>query len=135
MKNNTITREELAKKEQRYYCLGEKNIIADAVMYLASESRFRGVDDLTDLIMECVKGYNDRSIYKSVESAADYFEKFKGEINLQLANDGDAINPMDINGFDSSDPLVLTCHNKMVLAQWAFEAAVAEIAMWFDLEW
>lgn len=135
--DSKITREQLIATaiDHCYNPLVKNGIVEEATDYILRESRFKGEDDLTDLILQCAKGENDRDIYLSAESAADYFERYKGEINEVMGADGDPTDPMNIRDFDPTDPLVLRAHNKMIIAQWAFVWAAGMIAEWFDLEW
>ena len=132
-----ISREQLiaTAKDHYYNPLATNSIVEEAVDYLFRESLFKNVDDLTDLILQCAQGESDRDIYLSAESAPDYFDRYKGEINEVMGTDGDPTDPMSIRDFDPTDPLILRAHNKMVIAQWAFVWAVGMIAEWFDLEW
>lgn len=135
--DSKITREQLIATaiDHCYNPLAKNGIVEEATDYILRESRFKGADDLTDLILQCAQGESDRDIYLSPESAADYFERYKGEINEVLGTDGDPTDPMNIQDFDPTDPLILRAHNKMVITQWAFVWAMGIIADWFDLEW
>jgi len=108
--------------------------VSEAVLYLNNEAIEHNLDDLTQLIVDSANGKKVRTeMYGDIKFAIDYFEKHRLEINDNLADDG-GINPMDIDGMDKNDPLCYGAFNKIRLAQWQFEFAMATIAHWFEYE-
>lgn len=108
--------------------------VSEAVLYLNKQSFANPDINIAKLIVNGANGKLDRKeIYDSVIDALDYFESHKLEINDNLAAMETV--PTNIDGINTNDPLCLGAANKICLAQWQFESAMAVIAEWFeDLE-
>lgn len=133
-----ITKEQLnaTANDKGYDAILCDDTVSEAVLYLNAQANIHNLDDLSKLIADGANGKQVREeMYGDIKFAVDYFEKHRLEINDNLAADG-GINPMDLDGMDKNDPLCFGALNKIRLAQWQFEFAMATIAQWFkdDLE-
>ena len=128
-----ITKEQLNAKanDNGYDALLCDDAISEAVLYLNIQAAAHNLDDLSKLIADGANGKKVREeMYGNIRFAVDYFEKHRLEINDNLAADG--INPMSLDGMDKNDPLCFGVLNKIRLAQWQFEFAMATISHWFE---
>ena len=129
-----ITKEQLNAKanDNGYDAILCDDTISEAVFYLNVQAATHNLDVLTPLIVDGANGKQVREeMYGDIKFAVDYFEKHRLEINDNLAADG-GINPMSLDGMDKNDPLCFGVLNKIRLAQWQFEYAMAAIAHWFE---
>ena len=129
-----ITKEQLnaPANDNGYDAILCDDTISEAVLFLNGQANKNNLDDLSQLIADGANGKQVREeMYGDIKFAVDYFEKHRLEINDNLAADG-GINPMSLSGMDKNDPLCFGVLNKIRLAQWQFEYAMAAIAQWFE---
>lgn len=127
----TITRDQLnqAAFDNGYDAVLCDDSVSEAVLFLNAQS-FNGCD-IAKLIVDGANGKQVRKdLYEDIIGALNYFEAHKLEINDMLVYMEQV--PTEIDGIDKNDPLCFGAANKIRMAQWQFETAMAIIAQWFE---
>ncbi len=133
MKKLTLEAVEAKAKKNGIDFENGNDMVAEAVRYVDVARHIHSDKTIEQIIIDGAKGKETFGIYDSKDEALNYFEAHKFEIN-EILDDLD-IDVATIGGYDRKDRLCLTDENRVFMAKWTFEYAIAIVADWFELEY